>query len=144
MSEPNGPEAHFLLRCPVERLEELQETLWTAGFNFNQIDDQFYLNHDHVLDGVFTGNDAGEFIRQLNIHLEENGSPRRLSLPYGDMTPAERHSLLYLVNTSVLWKSDYDYQVEHISRVILEEFAEQNSRLFTIPEGKTPEEKDAG
>ena len=126
--------AQFLIRGPVERDGELNDLLRIAGFAFDPRGDQLHLNQEHILDGVLTGRESEEFIRELNRYLKERGRPQRIRVSYDDMTTAERQSLLAFVNTSVVWALEFHFEVDEIAPEDLDTFIQKNPTLFTARE----------
>ena len=125
------PIAHFIVRCPIDRTPDLAKAIQEAHIEFSLTGNQFYLNKEYLLDGIMTGLEAPEFIKQLNLRIENSGSPLRINVPFEEMTPLEQHNILVLVNTQAVWKSEYTPELEYIAPADLDGFVTENPRIIT-------------
>ena len=129
--------ARFYIDVPLPQLDLVDQLLNKAGVQFCPIENMVCLPKENLLDGIFTGADAGYAIEQLNEKLYDIDDPEHINLEFFQMNPETRRDFLNMVTLDMSWESDYEPTLLELEPSVVTRFLQQHPETGTA----TPQEE---
>ena len=119
----------FHIDIPLDKLGEITQAFTNLGLDFDPVNHMTTFTDEQILNGIFTGAEAGRAIDQINDYLDHIQHYRRINTPFPEMSPVQQHGFLHLINLHSSWTSDYEPRLMDIGENRLENFLTTNPHL---------------